>query len=103
MREHDAAGLFSPLLAPHPERTPPTYLLAAGFDPLVDEGRAYADRLRTAGVDVTYDLRPRLSHAFVNLAGVVPQARRALSDGIRATAAALRSNTHVTAERANSR
>ncbi|MDB5072455.1 MAG: Esterase/lipase [Candidatus Eremiobacteraeota bacterium] len=96
-REHDAAALFSPLLAPHPERTPPTYLLAAGFDPLVDEGRVYADRLRTSGVDVTYDLRPALSHAFVNLAGVVPEARRALRDGIRATAAALRSGTRATA------
>jgi acetyl esterase len=82
--------LASPLLAPHPEQNPPTYLLAAGFDPLVDEGKAYAERLRAAGVDVTYDLRPSLSHAFVNLAGVVPEARRALRDGIRATASALR-------------
>lgn len=93
---HYAAGLdvdsplASPLLAPHPEQNRPTYLLAAGFDPLVDEGKAYADRLRAAGVDVTYDLRPTLSHAFVNLAGVVPEARRALRDGIRATAIALR-------------
>jgi acetyl esterase len=97
MREHDAAALFSPLLAPNPERTPPTYLLAAGFDPLVDEGRAYASQLRDAGVAVTYDLRPSLSHAFVNLAGVVPEARRALRDGIRATALALRKGTRVTA------
>jgi acetyl esterase len=85
-----ADPLFSPLAAPHPERTPPTYLLAAGFDPLVDEGRAYADRLRAAGVDVVYDLRPTLSHAFVNFPGVVPEARRALRDAIRAVAAALR-------------
>jgi len=82
--------LASPLLAPHAEQMPPTYLLAAGFDPLVDEGKAYADHLRAAGVDVVYDLRPALSHAFVNLAGVVPEARRALRDGIRAVAAALR-------------
>ncbi len=82
--------LASPLLAPNPEQLPATYLLAAGFDPLVDEGRAYADRLRGAGVDVVYDLRPTLSHAFVNLAGVVPEARRALRDGIRAAARALR-------------
>jgi short-subunit dehydrogenase len=34
-------------------------------------------------------LRPTLPHAFVNLAGVVPEARRALTAGIRATAAAL--------------
>jgi acetyl esterase len=93
---HYAAGLDvdSPLASPlraDPAQSPPTYLLAAGFDPLVDEGKAYADLLRVAGVDVTYDLRPTLSHAFVNLAGVVPEARRALRDGICATASALRS------------
>jgi acetyl esterase len=89
-REDDELPLLSPLLADAPERTPPTYLLAAGFDPLLDEGRAYADRLRGAGASVVYDLRPALSHAFVNLAGVVPAGRDALRDGIRATAAALR-------------
>jgi short-subunit dehydrogenase len=81
--------LLTPLDAPEPERHPPAYILAAQYDPLVDEGRAYFERLRDAGVAVTYDLRPTLSHAFVNLAGVVPEARRALSAGIRATAAAL--------------
>ena len=96
MNDHHADPLFSPLLAPQPERTPPTYLLAAGFDPLLDEGRAFAERLRAAGVAVTYDLRPALSHAFVNLAGVVPDARRALRDGIRAAAAALRAESRNT-------
>jgi acetyl esterase len=83
----------SPLLnvldAPNPELTPPTYLLAAAYDPLVDEGRAYAERLRAAGVSVLYDLQPTLPHALVNLAGAVPAARRALGAGIRATATAL--------------
>jgi acetyl esterase len=86
----DRSPFVSPLVAPNPEQQPPTYLLAAGFDPLVDEGKAFAERLRGAGVDVSYDLRPNLTHAFVNLAGVVPAARDALRDGIRATAAALR-------------
>ena len=81
--------LLAPLDAPNPERHPPTYILAAGFDPLVDEGRAYYERLRDSGVDVTYDLRPTLPHALVNLAGAVPEARRALRTAILATAAAL--------------
>jgi acetyl esterase/lipase/short-subunit dehydrogenase involved in D-alanine esterification of teichoic acids len=81
--------LFVPLDAPHPERHPPAYILAAQYDPLVDEGLAYYERLRDAGVAVTYDLRPTLPHAFVNLAGILPEARRALTAGIRATAAAL--------------
>jgi len=81
--------LFVPFDAPNPERLPPTYLLAAQHDPLVDEGRAYYDRLRDAGVPVVYDLRPTLAHAFVNVAGFVPEAKRAVRAGIRATAAAL--------------
>ncbi len=83
------AKLLAPLRAASIAASPPTYLLAAGFDPLVDEGRLYAERLRAEGVPVVYDLRPTLAHSFVNLAGVVPDARRALLDAIRVTAAAL--------------
>ena len=86
----DGKPLLVTLDAPHPERHPPAYVLAAQYDPLVDEGYAYVQRLRTAGVTVTYDLRKSLPHAFVNLAGVVPEAKRALAAGIRATATALR-------------
>ena len=89
----DAAHKHDPLYvtidAPNPEKHPPAYVLAAQYDPLVDEGRAYYERLRAAGVDATYDLRATLPHAFVNLAGVIPEAKKALADGIRATAAAL--------------
>ncbi len=81
--------LFVPLDAPHPERHPPTYVLAAQYDPLVDEGRAYFERLRDAGVPAAYDLRPTLPHAFANIAHLVPEAKRALDAGIDATAVAL--------------
>jgi acetyl esterase len=86
-----ASPYMVPLDAPSPERLPPTYVLAAQFDPLVDEGCAYAERLRAAGVPVVYDLRPTLPHAFVNLIGVVPEARRALRDAVAHAAAALTS------------
>jgi len=76
--------------APDPASLPPTYFLAAGYDALVDEGRAYAERLRAAGVAVTYDLRSTLAHGFVNFPRILPEARRALRDGIRAVAAGLR-------------
>ncbi|HTV93559.1 MAG TPA: alpha/beta hydrolase [Verrucomicrobiae bacterium] len=76
--------------APEPAASPPTYFLAAGYDALVDEGRFYADRLRDAGVPITYDLRPTLAHGFVNIPRVVPEARRALRDSITAVGAALR-------------
>jgi acetyl esterase len=89
----DDADAHHPLLAllagPQPEQLPSTYLLAAQYDPLVDEGCAYADRLRDAGVPIVYDLRTTLPHAFVNIAGAVPAARRALRDAITATAKTL--------------
>jgi acetyl esterase/lipase/short-subunit dehydrogenase len=86
----DTARLLTPLDAPHPESHPPAYVLAAQYDPLVDEGRAYFERLAAAGVAAKYDLRPTLSHALVNFAGIVPEAKRALASGIEATVIALR-------------
>lgn len=75
--------------APDPQLLPPTYFQAAGYDALVDEGRYYAERAQAAGVPVVYDLRPTLAHGFVNIPGLVPEAHRALRDGIRAVSAAL--------------
>jgi acetyl esterase len=48
-------------------------IVTAGFDPLRDEGRAYADRLRGAGVDVVYREYPGQIHAFVSLTRAIPQ------------------------------
>jgi acetyl esterase len=53
--EQDKADLrASPLRAASLTGQPPTFIVTAGFDPLRDEGKAYADRLRAAGVDVVY-------------------------------------------------
>jgi len=87
--ENRADPLLVPLDGPHPERHPPCYVLAARYDPLVDEGRAYFERLRDAGVHAVYDLRPTLPHGFVNYARIVPEARRAVVAAIEATAVAL--------------
>jgi acetyl esterase/lipase/short-subunit dehydrogenase len=81
--------LFVPLDAPNPETHAPAYILAAQYDPLVDEGRAYFEKLKNAGVAVTYDLRPTLPHALVNIAGSVPEAKKAFLAGVAATAVAL--------------
>jgi acetyl esterase len=100
LRDHTDAQhpLLALLAGPHPEQLPPTYLLAAQYDPLLDEGRAYADRLRDAGVPVVYDLRTTLPHAFVNIAGAIPTARRALHDAITRTAADLTSGYSASAD-----
>jgi acetyl esterase len=69
---------------------PPAGLLTAGFDPLHDEGIAYAAKLRAAGVPVTIEDHPGLVHDFIYLYGLLPQAGRALRDAAAATKSALR-------------
>ena len=72
--EADKADLrASPLRAPSLAGQPPTMIVTAGFDPLRDEGRAYAERLRGAGVDVVYREYPGQIHAFVSLTKAIPQ------------------------------
>jgi acetyl esterase len=48
-------------------------VITAGFDPLRDEGKLYADRLRAAGVDVVYREYPGQIHAFVSLTKAIPE------------------------------
>jgi acetyl esterase len=63
----------APLRAPSLAGQPPALIVTGGFDPLRDEGLAYADRLRAAGVDVTYREYPGQIHAFVSLTKAIPQ------------------------------
>ncbi|MBL6938239.1 MAG: alpha/beta hydrolase [Alphaproteobacteria bacterium] len=52
----------SPILVPSVKGSPPTYIHVGEWDVLRDESRAYADRLRDAGVDVTLVVAPQESH-----------------------------------------
>ena len=63
----------SPMRAKDLTGQPPTMVVTAGFDPLRDEGLAYAERLRAAGVDVVYREYPGQIHAFVSLTKAIPQ------------------------------
>ena len=70
----------SPLLAASHADLPPAFVITAGYDPLVDEGEAYAERLATAGVEVAYRNFPDMVHGFVLFGGVVDTANAALAE-----------------------
>lgn len=68
---------FAPLEAPDHEGVAPAWIGLAEVDPLVDEGIAYGDRLRAAGVPVQLEIWRGVIHDFVKMGRAVPEARAA--------------------------
>jgi acetyl esterase/lipase len=66
----------------------PAVVITAGFDPLVDQGEAYAKRLQAAGVPVTYRCYDSLAHGFTAFTGAVPAADAACREIARLVRAA---------------
>jgi acetyl esterase len=64
----------SPLRAPDVRHLPPTAIHTAEFDPLRDEGEAYAERLRNAGVVTIYRCHPGMIHLFYGMRGLIAYA-----------------------------
>lgn len=85
--QHRADWRFSPLLAADHGGVAPAWVGLAECDPLVDEGLAYADALRMAGVPVGLEIYRGVVHDFIKMGRVLPQARQAHA----AAAEALRS------------
>jgi acetyl esterase len=77
---------FAPLHTPELEGVAPAWFGLAECDPLVDDGLAYADKLRAAGVPVDLEIYRGVTHEFIKMGRVLPEARRAHADA----AAALR-------------
>ena len=55
----------------------PALVVTAGYDPLVDEGEGWVERLRAAGTEVSHHHHPSLIHGFLSLAGAIDAARAA--------------------------
>ncbi len=69
--------LLSPALETRLEGLPPAIIVTAGFDPLVDDGAAYAKKLEAAGVSVQFKCFDSLAHGFTAFTEVAPAARDA--------------------------
>ena len=80
---------ISPLRATDLRGLPPALIHTAECDPLRDEGRLYAERLRDSGGKVTYRCHAGMIHLFYGLGGVIPYARQAWSELGREVRAAL--------------
>ncbi len=73
----------SPLKATSFRGLPPAMVMTAGFDPLRDEGKAYADALAAAGISVTYRNDAGMVHGYFSLSGAVDVAKDAMSEAVR--------------------
>ncbi|TMQ92345.1 alpha/beta hydrolase [Actinomadura soli] len=93
--ERRADPAVSPLLAGDLSGFPPTYLVTAGFDPLRDEGEAFARRLEEAGVPVAPRRQDDLIHGFVNMWSLGGRFQEALSEA----AGALRTGLYAVPRR----
>ncbi len=72
----------SPILAESLENLPPALVQTAGYDPLKDEGHAYAKRLNDEGGAASYTDYPGMIHGFINLGGAIDTAKAAITEGV---------------------
>jgi acetyl esterase len=79
----------SPLNADIPSGMAPALVITAGFDPLLDEGRAYADKLAAAGVPTAYVDYPSQVHGFFSFTAFSEDAGEAIAHAARAVRNAL--------------
>ena len=69
----------SPLLCENLAHLPPAFVMTAGYDPLRDEGLAYAQRLTEAGNRATHICFERQIHGFITMGRVIDEANAAVS------------------------
>ena len=77
---------FAPALAPDHEGLAPACIVIAECDALVDEALAYGDILRAAGVEVDLELVRGVTHDFIKMGRMLPeaaQAQQAIADALR--------------------
>ncbi|WP_246813868.1 alpha/beta hydrolase [Leptospira gomenensis] len=79
-RDEGKETVASPIFHKRYGDFPKTYVQLAGFDPLQDEGMEFIDSLQKAGVSVRFTRYETLIHGYFNLAGMIPEAKKALDE-----------------------
>jgi acetyl esterase len=74
----------SPIYAENFSNLPPALIIGAGFDPLRDEGKAYSNKLKEAGIDVTYIIYDTMAHGFISYSKLLSEAEDVVDDIARA-------------------
>ncbi len=80
---------FSPINAEDHSGLAPLWLALAECDPLYDEGLEYADKLRVAGVTVNLEIYRGVTHEFIKMGRIIPEARQFHRDAAQALTQAL--------------
>ena len=70
----------SPIFAEDLSGLPQALIITAEHDTLRDEGKAYADRLESAGVPTRYSCYSGMIHGFLQMAGLVEEAQSAIDE-----------------------
>ena len=83
----------SPILAHDFSHLPPAFIVTAGFDILRDDGEAYAQLLRNAGMPAEHHRYETTIHGFISMAGAIDAGRAAIDE----CAARLRAALEATA------
>ncbi len=79
----------SPALAADHHGLPPALIITAEFDPLRDEGEAYGEKLRAAGVKAKVSRYDGMIHGFFTMGNVLPQGNQAIAEAASALKSAL--------------